>query len=168
MWQAKAMAHPTVSRSPAASERPSPTVSIASPTKASNTPTSVGILTTAGRPAIRLANAANKGVKTTYSPVIKPELEALVRASPSVWRANPAKRRTPSSDPSRHTAFVLGRANKARTTPPSRNRQAMNDIGGRTVMASLTTTKVAPRGSAAKQRANAATSGRRDPTERGA
>ncbi len=43
----------------------------------------------------------------------------------------------------------------------------MNDNGGITVMASLTTTKVAPKRKAARQSANAAIRVRRDPTERG-
>ena len=161
MWQAKAMAHPTVSRSPAASERPSPTVSIASPTKASNTPTSVGILTTAGRPAIRLANAANKGVKTTYSPVIKPELEALVR-QPFGLESEPRKEEDPEQRPvpphrPRPREGEQGEDDTTEQESPGDERHRRengdafdHDEGG-------------AKRNAAKQRANAATSGRRIP-----
>src|SRR6266545_3073245 len=97
---------------------------------------------------VRVRRYAAKGIRTTESPVRKAAFDALVSVWPRTWRAMPAARRSPTTNPSRHKPALPGvRRPAARSIISAvarRNRQNRNPKGGDTSSTFFTTTKEEP------------------------
>src|SRR6266542_1370672 len=97
---------------------------------------------------VRVRRYAAKGVRTTESPVRKAAFDALVSVWPRTWRAMPAARSSPTTNPSRGRPARPGvRCPAARSVISAvarRNRQNRNPKGGDTSSTFFTTTKEEP------------------------
>ncbi len=85
-------------------------------------------------------------MKRTKSPVMKPEFEAEVKASPAVWVRESTSRMAPRMSPSRRCAPSRGRRRTqgSRQTAERTKRQPTSEAGATVPMTSLTSTKVVP------------------------